>query len=319
VVGQAEATRTELRAVIEAARSTAEIGEYFRLTHEGVVNAQLGVGGQLRKEFADLGVDRWKVQELEGLLRYLRRRVYEDDVAAGRIAVPDLFTDHPVALDTDDTTHPRGAMNDNSICYRFNQKLPRLFPDRSRLAVLDLGCAGGGFVRSLIDDGHFAVGIDGSDTPRLLRLGEWGTIPHHLHTCDITKPFALRDRATGDPLRFDAITAWEVLEHIREDDLPGLMRNIADHLAPGGLFFCSVATFRDEVPELGAVYHHTVQPRDWWVPALARLGFEVVPQTVITDDDWVRGAGNCRYDYRAEAEGLGFHLVLRPLAQAAAA
>jgi SAM-dependent methyltransferase len=241
----------------------------------------------------------------------LRRRTYEDDIAAGRLAVPELATDHPIALDTDDTAHPRGAMNDNSICYRFNQKFPRLFPDRPRLAVLDLGCAGGGFVRSLIDDGHFAVGIDGSDTPLRLRLGEWGTIPQHLHTCDITKPFALRDRATGKPLRFDAITAWEVLEHIREKDLSGLMRNIAEHLAPDGMFFCSVATFRDEVPESGAVYHHTVQSREWWVPVLGRLGFEVVTQTVITDDDWVRGAGNCRYDYRAEDEGLGFHLILR--------
>src|SRR5205807_1330748 len=121
---------------------------------------------------------------------------------------------------------------------------------KQRLAVLDLGCAGGGFVRSLLDDGHLAVGLEGCDLPQAARLGEWGTISQHLHTCDITQPFTVRDRDSGRPLVFDAITAWEVMEHIRDADLPVLMANVRKHLAPDGLFLCSVSTIADGNPEL---------------------------------------------------------------------
>ena len=266
---------------------------------------------QLTASMTDLGVDRWKLQEYEGLLRYLRRCQYEATVSEGRLEVPVVETDHPVAIDTDDTRFPWGAKNDNSICLKFNSSLYRLFPSKHRLAVLDLGCAGGGFVRSLIDDGHLAVGLDGCDLPKKNRLGEWGTIVHHLHTCDLTRPFQIKNRATGERMRFDAITAWEVMEHIRDQDLESLFRNIGNHLADGGLFLCSVSTVEDGNPEVGAVYHQTVQPRAWWVDRFRSLGYEVYDQKAIGKYDWLRGSGNCRLDRCAEDEGIGFHLVLR--------
>jgi predicted TPR repeat methyltransferase len=221
-----------------------------------------------------------------------------------------------VAVDSDDTKHPWGAVNDNSICPRFNVRLYELLGARPQVRVLDLGCAGGGFVRSLLDDGHFAVGLDGCDVPKYRRLGEWGTIPHHLFTCDVTRPFTLRDRATGDRLRFDAITAWELLEHIPDGDLDRLMANVLDHLAPDGYFLCSVSTVEDGNPEVGAVYHVTVRPRQWWLDRLAGVGMELVVDHPVGPDDWVRGAGNCRLDRRAVEEGIGFHLVLRRRAAA---
>ncbi len=287
-----------------------------QLAHLGTVQDRLG---SAFAELERLGLDRWKIQEYEGLLRYLRRRPYEQAIQEGRLEVPAVETDHPLALDTDDSRFPWGAKNDNSICLKFNSRLYQLFPGKPRLAVLDLGCAGGGFVRSLLDDGHFAVGLEGSDHPKVHRLGEWGTIPHHLHTCDITRPFTLRDRATGAPLRFDVITAWEVMEHIHDRDLDTLLQNISNHLAEGGLFLCSISTVEDGNPELGAVYHQTVQPYDWWVSRLGGLGFEVVPQNVIGKDDWLRGSANCRLDRHAEDEGVGFHLVLRRRQQLLAA
>jgi SAM-dependent methyltransferase len=265
----------------------------------------------LKESVAGLGLDRWKVQEYEGLLRYLRRCHYEAACHSGALEVPAVETAHPLASDSDDTRFPWGARNDNSICLKFNDRLYRLFPGKAHLAVLDLGCAGGGFVRSLIDDGHLAVGLDGCDLPKRERLGEWGTIPAHLHTCDVTKPFAVKDAASGDPLLFDAVTAWEVLEHIRDEDLDGLFRNVRRHLAPDGLFLCSVSTVEDSNPQLGAVYHVTVRPRQWWLRRLEGLGFCVCEQGVIGKDDWLRGAANCRYDRHAEDEGVGFHLVLR--------
>lgn len=281
--------------------------------HERLHQLEQGVArvAAVSAEVQAWGLDRWKLQECEGLMRGLRRTQYETAVREGRLERPVVETAHPIAVHSDDTRFPWGAKNDNSICLKFNAKLYQLFPPGKRLAVLDLGCAGGGFVRSLIDDGHLAVGLDGCDYPKVHGLGEWRTIPHHLHNCDLTQPFSVLDARSGALLRFDVITAWEVLEHIRDEDLSVFFRNVHNHLACGGLFLCSVSTVEDGNPELGAVYHVTVRPRDWWLDRLAELGFEVVEQQIITKDDWLRGSGNCRLDTRCEDEGTGFHLALR--------
>ena len=77
-----------------------------------------------------------------------------------------VVTDTPVALDSPDHLTPWGTARDNSKNIRFNHKLLRLFNHLSRpLQVLDLGCSGGGFVRSLLDVGQFAVGIGLGCTP----------------------------------------------------------------------------------------------------------------------------------------------------------
>ena len=68
--------------------------------------------------------DRWKFQEYEGLLRYLQAAgVLDRAIRDGRLAVPQLETDHPVAISSNDTKFPRGSKNDNSIAPRFNHKL----------------------------------------------------------------------------------------------------------------------------------------------------------------------------------------------------
>jgi SAM-dependent methyltransferase len=263
-----------------------------------------------RTRAAVAGSDEWKRLELETLLRYLRKKDYLAAIRAGELDVPKLHTQHPLAADSNDTLHPRGAKQDNSICLRFNQRLYQLFNGRAGLKVLDLGCAGGGLVRTLIDDGHFAVGLEGSDYPLVNQSGEWGTIPHHLLTCDITKPFRLTSRSSGEPLRFDAITAWEVMEHISEERIGVLMANVNEHLAPGGWVMLSIATFLDWNPTTGIAWHQTVQPREWWEAKFAALG--VVPDAnhPFGPYDWLRGSGNGRYDWKPE-DAMGFHIALR--------
>ena len=180
--------------------------------------------------------------------------------------------------------------------------------------MLDLGCAGGGLVRSLLDDGHFAVGLEGSDYPLLNQTGEWATIPLHLFTCDITKPFRLVDRAPGEPILFDAVTAWEVMEHIPENDLPGLFENLERHLCRGAAC-CS----RSRHSSIGTSERddlaRTVKPREWWHELFARLGFVSRTSHPFGKEDWLRGSGHCRGDWH-EDEGMGFHVLLRRTAEA---
>ncbi|MFM8271666.1 MAG: class I SAM-dependent methyltransferase [Gemmata sp.] len=287
------------------------------LTEQARSTHRLVVEQAERTRTAVAGGDAWKVLELETLLRFLRRKEYLAAIRAGDLDVPELSTRHPLAADSVDTTHPRGAKQDNSICLRFNQRLYQLFGHRPGLKVLDLGCAGGGLVRTLIDEGHFAVGLEGSDHPRLNQFGEWGTVPHHLFTCDITKPYTLVSRASQQPIQFDAVTAWEVMEHIPEDRIAPLMANADAHLAPGGWVLFSIATFLDYCPSTGVAWHRTVRPREWWVAKFASLGFVESAGHPFGPYYWLRGSGNGRYDWKPE-DGMGFHIALRRAGEAGA-
>src|SRR5262249_29710921 len=151
-------------------------------------------------------------------------------------------------------------------------KLRWLLPDGAAVRLLDLGCAGGGLVRSLLADGCLAVGIEGSDVSKRFRLAEWGTCPWHLFTADLTHPFTVWQRG-GGACTFNGVTAWEVLEHIPEPRVRDVIANVARHLDVGGYFIGSVDTAPDGNPLTGAVYHHTLRPKEWWLNAFAEQGF----------------------------------------------
>jgi cyclopropane fatty-acyl-phospholipid synthase-like methyltransferase len=197
-----------------------------------------------------------------------------------------IDTAHPLAEDTPDHQHPRGTMNDSSTEPEFNRRLLQLFDPKPRLRLLDLGCAGGGLVGSLIDDGVFAVGVEGSDYSKTRGRAEWDRCGASLFTADVTEPFQLR--LVGEPLRFDVVTAWEFLEHIAEDKLPAVAANIRAHLKPGGLFIGSIATCGDYYD--GVEYHATQRPATWWTAWLASEGFIAdADLTAYFAPHWVRG------------------------------
>jgi SAM-dependent methyltransferase len=209
-----------------------------------------------------------------------------------------LESERPIAVDSLDHLHPFGTIRDNSTNARFNAKLYALFPPRP-LAILDLGCAGGGFVGECVQDGHRAVGLEGSDAPKRLGRGEWGRIPEHLFTCDVTARFVLRDRADGEPALFDVITAWELVEHIPRERLPGLFENVRRHLAPGGLFIVST-TSQPSVFEDHDL-HVTREGRTWWIDRLREAGLSYRADYVrYFATQFVRG------DFEL---GTSFHLV----------
>ena len=73
-----------------------------------------------------------------------------------------------------------------------------------RFALLDIGCSGGGFVRDLLDDGHIAIGLEGSDYSKKSRRAEWAIIPDFLFTADVTGDVDIFMNGRGDPLRLRA-------------------------------------------------------------------------------------------------------------------
>lgn len=220
-------------------------------------------------------------------------------------------TQHPVAVDSLDHLHPLGTIQDNNTNDAFVHKLNKLalregwvsggppkecgrisyIPDRMPF-VLDIGCAGGAFVRHLHYEDYNAIGIEGSDINQKTKRAEWATIPECLFTADATKPYAITRH--GKPVIFDCITAWEVLEHIERADLPAFMENVVRHSRPGTLFICSVANS----PSLhdGVDLHRTQEGPDFWLPFFTSHGFErdealeeyFAPDFVrVTDYNWV--------------------------------
>ncbi len=217
----------------------------------------------------------------------------------------------PIALDSDDHKWPRGTMTDNSVNLRFNTKLYQFFQNESELKVLDLGCSGGGFVRSVLADGHTAIGIEGSDYSQYYRSGEWGNIPHHLFTGDITAEFQLYELPNTISVKFDCITLWEVLEHIPEAKIHVLIQNIKNHLAPNGICVASVDVVPDGDLLTGAVYHQTLRPKSWWLAQFYDHALVEVSNHNFCTQDYVRGHGQGWKDWSPDEPEGGFHLVLK--------
>ena len=219
-----------------------------------------------------------------------------------------LYTEHPVAATSHDHLFPRGTVTDNTRYPRFVRACERVVG--RELTVLDIGCAGGGLVLDFVLEGHRAFGIEGSDVSARALRAEWRLLSDRLFTADATKPFSLIDGS--EQVLCDVVCAWEVMEHIPEPLLPGLLRNVIDHLKPEGLFIGSVAMFRDEDPETGVVWHVTLRDQEWWQSQFARAGLEMIQNPGFQARDFPRGNPHGPYgaDFVSNPD-MGFHFVCR--------
>jgi SAM-dependent methyltransferase len=196
-----------------------------------------------------------------------------------------VVTRYPIAETSVDHLRPRGTKNDNSVSPEFNRRLFALLRARTPV-VLDLGCAGGGFVASLANAGAIAIGIEGSDYSRRAERAAWGSHGDILFTADIAKPFLVLSE--GFLFSFNVVTMWEVLEHLSLDDLEALMVNIHAHTRREAFFIASVHTTQDHFE--GVDYHATVRPAEWWAEFFESRGWiwrrNLHEQF---DPHWVRG------------------------------
>jgi SAM-dependent methyltransferase len=204
-----------------------------------------------------------------------------------------LITDFPVASFSQDHLDPKGSIYDNSRNMRFNEKIYSYFKnsqkkDRKFIKVLDLGCSGGGAVRDFLEGGATAVGLEGSDASLKLKRGEWGTLYNsYLFTCDITKPFTIKDDLQKD-YKFNLITLWEVLEHIKIEDFDILVKNILNHLDDNGLLIVSIDC-TSNVNENETEYHVNQKSKNEWIELFKKYNlFERAEFLPFFNDHFIR-------------------------------
>ena len=206
----------------------------------------------------------------------------------------ELDTKYPVAYESNDYLVPHGTVRDDTRYPRFIHACEMYFKDREKLAFVDLGCSSGGIVLDALLRGHEAVGLEGSDESFKQQRAQWRIIPKNLFTCDITKPFTLKK--DGKLKEFDVVSAWEVLEHIKEEDLPVLLENIKKHLNTGGIFIGSIANWDDIDEETGVNWHVNLHPYEWWRDRFVEVGFEIITEA-FSPYDLARGTINPPHVY----------------------
>ena len=210
-----------------------------------------------------------------------------------------LETEYPVAYESNDHIVPHGTIRDDTRYPRFIHACEMYFKDMDKLAFADLGCSSGGIVLDALLRGHEAVGLEGSDESFKQQRAHWRVIPKNLFTCDVTKPFTLKK--DGIRKEFDVISAWEMLEHIRESDLDILLKNIKDHLKSGGIFVGSIANWDDIDEKTGVNWHVNLHPYEWWSEKFKTFGFEIITEK-FSPYDMARGTYNPPHCYEFPAE-----------------
>ncbi len=206
-----------------------------------------------------------------------------------------LITDYPVAYESLDHLYPHGTIRDNTRYPRFVEKCEEILDKKSNISFLDLGCSGGGMVLEAALKGHVSIGLEGSDSSKKEQRAEWRLLGERLQTCDITKPFYLKN-LDGEVKKFDIITAWEVMEHIKETDLPQMLENIKNHLSDTGYFIASIANWDDIDPESGVNWHVTLHDYEWWIQQFKKAGF-VAHEELFSPIDMARGTYNPPHCY----------------------
>lgn len=186
-----------------------------------------------------------------------------------------VITNFPLAEWSPDYYKPNGAHYDNNSSPELLIEFEALYP---QFKLLDLGCAGGQFVIDAVNRGHYAIGLDGCDHPlnEMTAAGYANWTTYHekiLFNVDIVEKFEIFHH--DQPVKFDIITMWEVIEHLRPHHLEKLFINIHKHLKDDGIFVLTVNILSHQKD--GEEYHQTICPRLIWEKYILDKFFHVFP------------------------------------------
>jgi len=171
-----------------------------------------------------------------------------------------VITNYPIALDSPDHLFPTATISDNGgENMFFVNEIENSW--RRKVKILDLGCAGGKNIVDFHNNGHYSIGLEGSNAGiGLHNWPEWNN--KILFTCDITKPFYIIDN--DEKVLFDIITSWEVMEHLTWEEFPQLFENVKNNLIDGGIFVGSVGLASNINLKTGHEDHRTLIPSGKW-------------------------------------------------------
>ena len=182
----------------------------------------------------------------------------------------EIITNFPIAYESPDHLNPWGTKRDLSRQLRFESKLYKFMEHKKFNNILDLGCSGGAYICNMHDLGFFAIGLEGSDFSKKYKRGPWAYLSDYvLFTCDITKPFEIiKEKKLAN---MDIISSFEVLEHLKENQIVSLFENINTHSHQNTRLIFSIALSDDIID--GVNLHQTVKPKSWWIEKFSNLGW----------------------------------------------
>jgi SAM-dependent methyltransferase len=140
--------------------------------------------------------------------------------------------------------------------YGASTVIPVVLPALDVGSVLDVGCAGGGWLSEWQQAGVADVfGVDGA----YVDVADLEIEPERFMAADLARPFDLGRT-------FDLVESFEVAEHIDETASGVFVSNLVRH---AGRFIL----FSAAVPGQGGEYHVNEQPYDFWRKRFAESGF----------------------------------------------
>lgn len=140
--------------------------------------------------------------------------------------------------------------------YAASQVISLLLPALDICSVLDIGCAGGGWLKEWRQAGIGDVlGVDGD----YVNAADLEIEPEHFVSKDLGRPFDLGKT-------FDLVQSLEVAEHIDQAAADVFVSNVVKHARRYILFSAAV-------PGQGGEHHVNEQPYDFWRERLAGHDF----------------------------------------------
>ena len=143
--------------------------------------------------------------------------------------------------------------------------VPTLVDITGARSALDVGCGSGAWVKTLLDHGVAAMGVDAPGMPASgLLIGD-----EHLHRHDLRKPLALGRR-------FDLVLCLEVGEHLPEQYAATLVESLVRH--------SPVVVFSAAIPGQGGQGHVNEQWQSYWAAIFAAHSYK--PYDCLRRDLW---------------------------------